>query len=80
MHLAPSKKITGALIYVKEDVGVLIAKTSSPPLLFAINESNMTAAFWDYMNLMLSKTAKKKQEKRQTICELEKIIDELNYE
>jgi hypothetical protein len=80
VYLVPRVKTTGALIYVKEDVGILIAKTSSPPVVFAINESNMTAAFWDYMNLMLSKTAKKKQEKRQTICELEKIIDELNYE
>ncbi|RQD78464.1 MAG: transcriptional regulator [Candidatus Syntrophonatronum acetioxidans] len=40
----------GYMIYAKEDVGVLVGKTSPPAAIFAINESNLTAAFWDYLS------------------------------
>ena len=32
-------------IYAKEDLGVITAKTSIPPVVLAINEINLTAAF-----------------------------------
>lgn len=37
------------MIYVKEDVGVFMAKTDSPITVFTISERNMTGSFWDYM-------------------------------
>lgn len=37
------------LLYVKEDVGVVMAKTDEPTSAFVINERNMINAFWDYL-------------------------------
>lgn len=36
-------------VYVKEDVGVFVTKTSQPPVTIACGEDNLKAAFWDYM-------------------------------
>lgn len=38
------------LLYVKEDVGVVVAKTGAPMSAFVIGERNMINAFWDYLN------------------------------
>lgn len=48
------KLISGMLdsnytIYAKEDLGVITAKTSIPPVVLAVNEPNLTAAFWDFL-------------------------------
>ncbi len=37
------------LIYIKEDAGVIMAKTDPPMTAFIISERNMTSAFWDYL-------------------------------
>jgi hypothetical protein len=37
------------MVYAREELGVIVAKTSQPPVVLAINESNMTAAFWDFL-------------------------------
>jgi hypothetical protein len=37
------------MVYAKEDLGVIVAKTAAPPVILAINETNLTAAFWDYL-------------------------------
>lgn len=50
IHIDTTNGHKGFMLYVKEDVGAIIAKTSAHAVTFAINESNMTAAFWDYLN------------------------------
>ncbi len=40
---------TRYMVYSKEELGVIIAKTSTPSVILAINEENMTAAFWDFL-------------------------------
>ncbi len=77
VYLADREEIPRALIYVKEDVGVIVAKTTSPAVTFAINESNMTAAIWDYMRIMTQKLSRSKRQKKDTINQLSKIIDGL---
>ena len=37
------------MIWGKEDVGALLARTDEPSTTFAISEQNMTAAFWAYL-------------------------------
>jgi len=37
------------IIYVKEDVGVINAKTMVPSVAIAINEINLIATFWDFL-------------------------------
>ncbi len=69
-----NSSVNGYMLYVKEDIGVVIEKTSFPPVVFAINESNMTAAFWDYLDSMGSGAYRKN-----VIKELEEIIADLKY-
>ncbi len=61
-------------LYVKEDLGAIVIKTNEPHIIFAINESNMTAAFWDYLNIMFSEN---KLGKNKTIKLLQGVVDEL---
>lgn len=37
------------MVYAKEELGVIVAKTSAPPVILAINETNLTAACWDFL-------------------------------
>jgi len=37
------------MVYVKEDFGAIVAKTTSPPVILSIGENNLKAAFWDYL-------------------------------
>jgi len=39
------------MVYVKEDVGVVVAKTSAPPIILSINEKYMTSAFWEFLTI-----------------------------
>lgn len=72
VYLAEDKVPASSMIYVKEGVGVLVGKTTLPSVIFALNESNITAAFWDYANIHLLKGIHS-QDRRQTIARLENI-------
>lgn len=78
VHLTNDNHLAGSMVYVKEGVGVLIGKTTSPSVIFAINESNMTAAFWDYLNLILKKEKQNKKSRDKTLAELEALSARLN--
>ncbi len=77
VHLTRNKHLDGSVIYVREDVGVLVGKTLPPSVVFAVNESNMTSAFWDYLNLLIKKEAQGRMNRNHTIAELETIIARL---
>jgi hypothetical protein len=72
VYLTENKVSASSMIYVKEGVGILVGKTTLPSVIFALNESNITAAFWDYANIHLLKGIHS-QERRQTIARLENI-------
>ena len=36
-------------VYAKDDIGAIVVKTASSPVLLAINEKNLSYAFWDYL-------------------------------
>lgn len=42
------------MVYAKEDVGTIVAKTSVPPIILTINEGNLSATFWDYLKHSIS--------------------------
>lgn len=71
--ITPKKLLAGSMVYVKEDIGVLVGKTSLPSAIFALNGGNMTAAFWDYMNTFIMEKSLHKT-RTQTIAKLEKIV------
>lgn len=82
VYFANDDHLGESVVCVKEDVGVLVAKASSPSVIFAINESNLTAAFWDYMNVLLLKDSPDKDspgklDRQQTIAHLEAIAAQL---
>lgn len=53
-------KVNKYRIYAKEDIGLIVDKTTGPHVVFAINEENMSAAFWDYLKTMLNENVQDK--------------------
>ena len=64
----------GYILYVKEDLGAIVVKMGASSVIFVINESNMTAAFWDYMDSKINNLTKSKEK---VIKELQLVIDKL---
>lgn len=64
-------------LYVKEEVGVIIGKETSPSIIFAINERDMTIAFVDYMESILNSFKRKNYTKNDTIKTLNNLIIEI---
>lgn len=76
VYLTDGEQLGGSMVYVKEGVGVLVGKTTPPSVIFALNESNMSAAFWDYANIHLLKGIQG-QNRQQTISRLEAFAAQL---
>lgn len=49
IRFSDGKAEDGYMIYVKEDLGAVLAKTTAPPAVIVTGEYNMRAAFWDYL-------------------------------
>lgn len=43
-------------VYAREELGVIVANTSQPPVVLAISEGNLTAAFWDFLKSLIGDT------------------------
>lgn len=64
------------LIYAKEDVGAIVIRTGEPFAAFALNEANMTAAFWDYLRNKRADCRLDRMEVLEYLKEFEKRIGE----
>ena len=42
------------IVYAREELGAIVAKTSTPPVVLAINEANLATAFWDFLRSMIA--------------------------
>lgn len=65
------------MVYVKEDLGAIIAKTSAPPVALAFNESNLTAGFWDYLIFLIGEKAYRYPNKKESSDKLNEYINSL---
>jgi len=65
------------MLYAKEEVGAIVAKTSAPAITFAINETNMTAAFWDYLRVYINSLAEPQLNKKAVIRRFQSLIEQL---
>lgn len=65
------------MVYAREDLGIIVAKTSAPPVVLAMNETNMTAAFWDYLKNIIGVKAYLDLDKEGTINKLADYINRL---
>ena len=41
------------MVYAREELGAIVAKTSTPPVVLAINEANLATAFWDFLQNLI---------------------------
>lgn len=77
VYISNSMKEKKYILYVKEEVGAIISKTTAPPIIFTINESNMIASFWDYLNSELHDSFDYDENKKNTIDQLQSFIEKL---
>ena len=62
------------MVYVKENLGAIIAKTSGPPVALAFNESNLTAGFWDYLRSLIGEKSYRYPNKKESSDKLSEYI------
>jgi len=65
------------IIYAKEDLGVIVAKTSDPPIVLAMREGNMNAAFWDFLQNTLREKSCCERDRGRVLEKLEEYIGKL---
>lgn len=67
--------VSDVMVYVKEDVGVIVSKANLPTVVFTMREPNMTAAFWNYILKLIPHPSKDKDVN--FAGKIEKIIESL---
>jgi len=65
------------MVYAREDLGAIVAKASAPSIALAINESNLTAGFWDYLRSLISDKAYRNPIKKDSSDKLNEYIRRL---
>ena len=74
VHLVERQFEDRFTVYAREDLGVIVAKTSQPPVVLAINENNMTAAFWDYLKTLIGEKSLTSIEKQKSISTIKDYL------
>ncbi|MCK9478733.1 MAG: hypothetical protein M0R40_04440 [Firmicutes bacterium] len=62
------------IVYCREDRGVIVAKTSQPPVVLATDESQLTAAFWDFLKHTVGRNKYEHPDNEKTIERLQEYI------
>jgi hypothetical protein len=57
VHLAKEPVENRYSVYVREDVGAIVAKTSQPPVVLFMDEGNMAASYWDFLKSIIKENA-----------------------
>jgi hypothetical protein len=68
------------MVYAREELGVIVAKTSQLPVVLAMSEGNMTAAFWDFLKGMVGERAYTAADKEEAINLLGNYLQKLRAE
>ncbi len=61
-------------VYVRENTGVIVAKTSQSPIILVMNENNLTIAFGDFLKSMIHTRAYTKRERSKAISRLREFL------
>lgn len=77
IHLVDRPTEDGYMVYVREELGIIVAKTFQPPIVFAMSEGNMTAAFWDFLKSMVDEKAYTALDKAKDIANLQAYLIKL---
>ena len=65
------------MLYVKENHGAIVSKTSAPYVVLYVNETNMTAAFWDFLSDMADSPGYTDFDRSEESERLRKYIDRI---
>ena len=68
------------MVYAREELGVIVAKTSQPPVVLAMSEGNMVAAFWDFLKGLVGEKAYTAADKEEAINRLGNYLQTLRAE
>ena len=77
VHLIDGTEENLYMVYAREELGVIVAKTSQPPVVLAMSEGNMTAAFWDFLKGIVGEKAYAAQDKTEALTRLRDYLREL---
>lgn len=77
VHLKRKATEDQYLVYVKENLGVIVAKTSLPPVVMALDEGYMAAAFWDYLIEKIGRKAYSSPNNKNIIIQIREYIQEV---
>jgi hypothetical protein len=78
--LVPELNEDRYMVYAKEDIGTLVAKTSPPPVVLAMNENNMIGAFWDFLKSIVGEKAYSCPDNKSNVREIRAFIKRLKEE
>ncbi|MPM10204.1 hypothetical protein SDC9_56531 [bioreactor metagenome] len=76
IYIADGIRDEGYTVYAREDLGTIVAKTSTPAVVLAMNENNMAAAFWDFLLNTVGKKFYENPENQRTADRLRAYIRE----
>lgn len=62
------------MVYVKEDIGAVVAKTTPPSVILVIGENNLKAAFWDYLKSITGSKAVLSRGREESLAKLSEYI------
>jgi hypothetical protein len=70
------------MVYAREETGVIVAKTSQPPVVLYMDEANMTAAFWDFLINIIGEweATDENYDRKSVIDRLTAFLDQLKQE
>lgn len=80
VHLIDKPMEDRYTVYSREELGVIVAKASQPPVVLAINEGNMTAAFWDFLKSMVDEKAYAALDKAKATTNLQAYLIKLKVQ
>lgn len=72
--LSDSNIVGNFSLYVKENVGTIVAKSSPSSVVFALNEGYLTGAFWDYLRVKVNRLEHSHSDRAQVILTLKNYI------
>ncbi len=67
-------------VYAREELGVIVAKTSQPPVVLAMSEGNMIAAFWGFLKDLAGENAWTAADQAAAIGRIENYLQKLRAE
>lgn len=77
IHLIDNSNAHPYTVYIKEELGVIITNHLEPPVVLAVTENNMIAAFWDSLKNTVGEETEKNSQKAETISKLKEYIQQL---